>query len=217
MYSLPADLPQGPGGVTLCAMSQNPYESPSAKSSQDHGNFAPWIQRACWVGWIAGTVLIAMSWFNLVSPIVGWSGFGVAAVASLASSMLPRWLRRQEIAVAQLTTRMLEVKNDEYAAALEYFRQGGLIHYDGATLALKDENQIAFAMYASCPVEQLDESRALQDAQSAQSVFEFLQGMSPDFAKLAAGRTLRVSIMKPGDSFAEVCRVVDHRIEWSDA
>jgi uncharacterized protein YlxW (UPF0749 family) len=37
--------------------------------------------------WAIGTVVIVLSWFGLVNPIIGWGGFAVALVGSIISSM----------------------------------------------------------------------------------------------------------------------------------
>jgi hypothetical protein len=41
-------------------------------------HFAYWI-------WAIGTVLIVLSWFGFVSPIVGWIGFAVSLIGSFMS------------------------------------------------------------------------------------------------------------------------------------
>ncbi len=33
-----------------------------------------------WFLWIPGTILIVLSWVNVVTPLVGWIGFGIALV-----------------------------------------------------------------------------------------------------------------------------------------
>jgi hypothetical protein len=39
-------------------------------------------QIAWWL-WAVGTVLIALSWFNVVSVTIGWIGFGLGLVGSV--------------------------------------------------------------------------------------------------------------------------------------
>jgi hypothetical protein len=36
-----------------------------------------------WWFWAVGTVLIVLSWFEVVSTIVGWCGFGIGLVGSV--------------------------------------------------------------------------------------------------------------------------------------
>ena len=43
------------------------------------------MYKLCWAMWIAGTILIAASWANFVSPTVGWIGFAVALAGTLLS------------------------------------------------------------------------------------------------------------------------------------
>ena len=40
--------------------------------------------------WAAGAILIALSWFNAVSRVVGWIGFGVALLGSALTTLLPK-------------------------------------------------------------------------------------------------------------------------------
>ena len=40
----------------------------------------------CWAMWIGGTILIVASWANVVTPAMGWVGFGVALAGTLLSS-----------------------------------------------------------------------------------------------------------------------------------
>lgn len=43
------------------------------------------LSKLSWILWIPGTLVIAASWFNLVSPRVGWIGFWVALAGTLLS------------------------------------------------------------------------------------------------------------------------------------
>ena len=36
-----------------------------------------------WWLWAAGSVLIVLSWFDVVSPTIGWCGFGIGMVGSV--------------------------------------------------------------------------------------------------------------------------------------
>ena len=38
-----------------------------------------------WYMWAIGTILVVLSWFDVVSPNVGWCGFAVALVGSVIS------------------------------------------------------------------------------------------------------------------------------------
>jgi hypothetical protein len=48
------------------------------------------LYKACWLLWLGGTVLIVLSWVDVVTPAVGWVGFGVALVAALLSLAAPK-------------------------------------------------------------------------------------------------------------------------------
>jgi hypothetical protein len=41
-------------------------------------------QIAWWL-WAAGSILIALSWFNVVSTSIGWLGFGIGMFGSVLS------------------------------------------------------------------------------------------------------------------------------------
>lgn len=43
------------------------------------------LYRISWGLWIAGTILIVMNWMRIVSPTIGWVGFGIALVGTLLS------------------------------------------------------------------------------------------------------------------------------------
>ncbi len=40
-------------------------------------------QQVAWWFWAAGSVLIVLSWFRVVSPLIGWIGFGIGMVGSV--------------------------------------------------------------------------------------------------------------------------------------
>lgn len=44
------------------------------------------LNAACWLMWIAGTIVIVLSWVNVVTPQTGWFGFGLAIFGTLLSS-----------------------------------------------------------------------------------------------------------------------------------
>jgi hypothetical protein len=41
--------------------------------------------RIAWVLWIIGTIFIVLSWFGVVSNLVGWGGFAVTLIGTLLS------------------------------------------------------------------------------------------------------------------------------------
>jgi hypothetical protein len=43
-----------------------------------------------WALWIVGTAIIVASWANVVTPTVGWVGFGIALVGTVLSSFARR-------------------------------------------------------------------------------------------------------------------------------
>jgi hypothetical protein len=44
------------------------------------------MYKFCWLLWIGGTILIIASWGEIVTPAIGWIGFGVALTGTLLSS-----------------------------------------------------------------------------------------------------------------------------------
>lgn len=46
--------------------------------------------RLLWGGWWVGTIIIVLSWVNVVPPVVGWVGFGIAAAAAFVSVVVHR-------------------------------------------------------------------------------------------------------------------------------
>jgi hypothetical protein len=43
------------------------------------------VYQLCWALWVGGTILIVLSWVNVVSNEVGWLGFAVSLVGALVS------------------------------------------------------------------------------------------------------------------------------------
>jgi hypothetical protein len=46
--------------------------------------------RFLWGAWWAGTIVIVLSWVDVVPPVVGWVGFGIAAIAAFVSVVVNR-------------------------------------------------------------------------------------------------------------------------------
>lgn len=69
------------------------------------------FHRLCWIGWIGGAILIALSRWDLVSPEVGWAGFYLACATAVVS-YLPRQARPKEVETWIILTRaMLDAKD----------------------------------------------------------------------------------------------------------
>jgi hypothetical protein len=43
------------------------------------------LNKVCWAMWIGGMFLIVGSWAGVVTPTLGWVGFGVALLGTLLS------------------------------------------------------------------------------------------------------------------------------------
>ena len=44
-----------------------------------------------WLIWWIGAIIIVLSWTNTVSAVVGWVGFGLCCLSSLASVVLKKY------------------------------------------------------------------------------------------------------------------------------
>lgn len=193
----------------------NPYESP--ETSPREVNASPawyvWFYKAYWPAWWIGTALIACSWFDIVTPTAGWIGFGLAGAAALGSYVLPSLAGVKPEDYVILDSRLLKTKGEAYQNAIERFRNGASLMYDGVAFGFRPNNEIACGIVADTT--ELDDTGASELAEHARSVFDTLSAESTEFKTVINGRTFRISIMSGGDASArELCRVVDGRIDW---
>lgn len=159
-----------------------------------------------------GTALIACSWFDIVSPTVGWVGFALSGAAAVGSYVLPSLAGVQQEDFVLLDSRLLETKGEAYSDALARFTNGANLTYDGVAFAFRPGSEIACGVVAHSP--NINESEARDIADHAQSVFDELKEKSHDFASAVEGQNLRISIMSEmGASATELYRVVDGIIE----
>lgn len=192
----------------------NPYQSPT-KTTQ-HAQAAPYwyvlFSQLYWPAWWIGTALIAGSWFNIVSPTVGWIGFGIAGAASLGAYVLPSLAGVKTENYVILDSRLLKSKGEAYSNAMERFSNGATLMYDGVAFGFRPDNEIACGVVAQSP--NINETEAREIADHAQSVFDTLTASSPEFASSVAGQAFRISIMSGMDANAtELFRVADGSIE----
>ncbi|MFC1757453.1 hypothetical protein ACFL2H_01625 [Planctomycetota bacterium] len=193
----------------------NPYESPNASSREP--NVTPmwyvWFYKAYWPAWWIGTILIALSWFDAVTPTVGWAGFALAGVAALGSYVLPSLAGVKQEDYVILDSRLLNSKGSAYHNAIERFRNGASLMYDGVAFGFRPNNEIACGVVADTT--DLDDTAASEIAAHAQSVFDKLISECSEFKLAVADRTFRISIMSGVDQSArEICRVVDGKLNW---
>ncbi|MFT5524310.1 MAG: hypothetical protein ACI87E_004823 [Mariniblastus sp.] len=192
----------------------NPYESPN--SSLQPATAAPYwyvlFYQLYGPLWWIGTALIAGSWFNIVSPTIGWVGFGLAGAAALGSYVLPSLAGVKPEDCVVLDSRLLKSKGEAYSSAMDRFSAGATLMFDGVAFGFRPDNQIACGVVAQSP--NINESEALDIADHAQSVFDTLTQSSPEFATAVAGQAFRISIMSSMDANAtELYRVVDGTLE----
>lgn len=193
----------------------NPYKSSvgSSREISQSPTWYVWFYKAYWPAWWTGTALIALSWFEIVTPTVGWIGFTLAGTAALGSYVLPSLAGVVPEDLVILDSRLLNSRSTSYHNAIERFRNGALLMFDGVVFGFRPNDEIACSIVTD--VAELDERTARELADHAQAVFEELCEESIEFKSAVNGQTFRVSIMSGTDQSArELCRVVDDRLEW---
>lgn len=91
-----------------------------------------------------------------------------------------------------------------------------MIRYEGMAIQARSEREIACAVAASCHAEEVDEVRALADADAAKGAFDRLAGLSPELAAIAADKVLRISLISEfGVNGFEIGQVVEGKLSWS--
>ena len=193
----------------------NPYSSPT-NTQQEVGTqpiWYVWFYKAYQPAWWIGTALVVASWMNVVTPTIGWIGFALAGTAAVGSYILPSiaGIKQQDYVI--LDSRLVKNKGDAYYNAMERFRNGATLLYDGVAFGFRPNNEIACGVVAGTVT--LTESSAMELAEQAQSVFAQLQTECKEFALAVADHTFRVSIMSGQDAYSrELCRVVDGNLQW---
>ena len=195
----------------------SPYQRQSPNASSREINASPmwyaWFYKAYWPAWWIGTILIALSWFGVVTTTVGWAGFALAGAASLGSYVLPSLAGVKPEDYVILDSRLLNSRGDAYHNAIERFQNGASLMYDGIAFGFRPNNEIACGIVADTP--DLDEAAATELARYAQSIFDKLIAECTEFKSAVDGRTFRISIMSGADQSArELCRVVDGKLNW---
>jgi len=193
----------------------NPYQSP--KNTLREVAASPiwyvWFYKVYWPAWWTGTAIIAASWFDIVTPAVGWVGFALAGTAVLGSYLLPSLAGIKPEDFVMLDSRLLQTKDDTYHNVIERFQNGASLTFDGVTFGFRPNNEIASGTVAGS--NDLNDVSALEIAKHAQNVFEKLLSESTEFAAAVTGRTFRISILSGFDPNAhELCRIVDGKLAW---
>ncbi len=193
----------------------NPYTSPGG-SPHEMVSSPRWyfvFYKLYWPAWWLGTALIVGSWFGMVSPRIGWIGFALTGAAALGSYVLPSIAGTRSEDYVLLDSRLIKTKGEAYRDAIQRFRHGASLIYDGVAFGFRPNNEIACGVVAD-PAE-LDDSAATDIATHASIVFDQLVLECTEFAAAVAGRTIRISILSSSDAHArELCRVVNERLDW---
>ncbi len=193
----------------------NPYSSPTHTPLQVAitPTWYVWFYKTYWPAWWIGTALIVANWLNVVTPTIGWVGFALAGAAALGSYILPSIAGIKPGDYVILDSRLVKNKDGAYYEAMERFRKGATLMYDGVAFGFRPNNEIACGVLAGTAT--LTESSALELAEHAQSVFAKLQSECEEFASAVADHTFRISIMSGNDAYArELCRMVEGKLQW---
>jgi hypothetical protein len=193
----------------------NPYSSPTNTPQEvaTSPTWYVWFYKAYWPAWWIGTALIVASWLNVVSPTIGWIGFALAGTAALGSYLMPSFAGIKPDDYVMLDSRLVKNKGDAYCDAMERFRNGATLMYDGVAFGFRPNNEIACGVLAGTVT--LTESSAMELAEHAQSVFAQLKSESEEFASAVADHKFRTSIMSGHGAYArELCRVIDGKLHW---
>jgi hypothetical protein len=173
------------------------------------------LHRICWVCWAVGAILILLSRMDLVPPDVGWAGFYVASVAAVLT-----YLRQSPAAAPArstiLTRAMTEAKNHAYEQAVERFRRGETLFYEGLACRLDGTGVMALVAVASRPPAEMDKVQAIQDAERAVKELAALLTLAPEISNIVSDRTPIVSLVSEfGERGVLLCQVTaDGQVEW---
>ena len=180
-----------------------------------------WLARGSSALWWGGIALIAGSWLGVVTPTVGWVGFGLTGVAALGLKFMPRDRASGEpdgTDRVALNSRHLSTRGAAYHDVMHRFTEGAALFHDGVGFFLRGEyappdHWVACGVPADAA--EVSDAAALAAADYAGTVFDRLLAISPEFAAAVAGRERVVSVWADGDNGAvECCRVVGGEIEW---
>jgi hypothetical protein len=193
----------------------NPYQTVANISTGQtlRHSIAPWY----WLAWSAGTVAIVLSWLTLAPPVVGWTGFGLALIASVATQFAgdDRLLSRAPQDLAVLTDDMIRRQDHGFRMALRLCRAGGTVLYRGVAVTFGRSSLVCSTITALPPGE-LDDYLACQQAQSATATVQKLVDELPDIpVDIAQQSVVTIVISEFGRNGVEICRVIDGRVQWA--
>ena len=161
-----------------------------------------------WLAWGLGTMSIILSWLTIVPPIIGWTGFGLALVATVvwqfvgADATMPR--RPHDLAV--LTNEMVHRRDHGYRVATQQCRSGGTVLSDGVAVTFTADSIVCSTISPVPPCE-LDEYHAGKQARHAMAAARRLVAELPD---LRPDNTtypiVTIIISEFGRNGMEICR-----------
>lgn len=168
-----------------------------------------------WVAWTAGTVAIALSWLALAPPMVGWSGFAVALVASIAAPLMRDEALVVSHDLAVLTDDMLRDRGHGYHMAVRLCRAGGTILYRGVAVTVGHSRLTCSTVCKVAPRELTEEEAIHQAETTAHTVDSLLRQMEETPLKGQHYELVTVIISEFGRQGMEVCRVQGGRVRWA--
>jgi hypothetical protein len=193
----------------------NPYQTIADSSTGDGArpSHALWY----WASWSMGTIAIVLSCLGLVSPAVGWIGFTLALVASVASlvcsaGQLTFSNRHHDLAV--LTDEMIAHRDHGFRMALRLCRQGGTVLYRGIAIMFS-RHTLVCSTISSLPPSELDEPFAITQANAALETVQALASAVPEASiDISERPPVTILISEFGRNGVEICRVVHGRVTW---
>ncbi|WP_068138264.1 hypothetical protein [Roseimaritima ulvae] len=99
-----------------------------------------------------------------------------------------------------LDSRLLRTKGDAYVDAIERFKNGASLMYDGVAFGFRPNDEIACGIVADNT--DMGDEAAMSLANHAQFVFSSLKSESTEFRSAVLGRQIRISIMSSMDQSA---------------
>src|SRR5690606_37069140 len=123
----------------------NPYQSPADSPRRELRPSPLWyliFYHLYRPAWYVGLSMIVASWFDVVTPTVGWYGFGVIAAIWLASKVLPSIAGARNSEVLILDSRSLRARDEIYHHAIKRLSEGEWLMYDGVSFAYWDDTQL---------------------------------------------------------------------------
>lgn len=195
----------------------NPYESPQSRPAYGTPGWYYVFYRIYGPVWWCGTIIIVLSWQEVIPKNIAWVGFVMAGLSALGSYVLPRLAGVKEEEWIMLTSQMVASHDHNYRQAMQRFAAGDGLLYDDYGFIFRPPGDVVCAMISSQPPAEVTEASARDDAGRARAAFDLLVQKSPEFAQAVAERALRITIMTNFmPNSREICSVLGDEVVWPD-